>query len=68
MGTRVKAGKAIGPYEFETYGEVKKKRDALGSGLVLLGQKKGRPVGIYSINRSEVSEHLPKTFSFVLIK
>lgn len=54
LGVRKKEGKSVGPYEWITYNELKKRRDDLGSGLALLGQTKGSPVGIYSINRPEV--------------
>jgi len=53
LGVRKKEGKSVGPYEWITYNELKKRRDDLGSGLALLGQTKGSPVGIYSINRPE---------------
>jgi len=54
MGTRKKTGETVGDYVWETYAEVKARRDNFGSGIVTLtGHKPDDPVGIYSINRPE---------------
>lgn len=54
LGTRKKTVETVGDYVWETYAEVKARRDNFGSGIVTLtGHKPDDPIGIYSINRSE---------------
>eukprot|EP01134_Creolimax_fragrantissima_P006999 CFRG6999T1 len=55
-----------GPYQFITYKEGAAKADEIGSGLLALGLKPKKPVGLYSKNRTEwvFTEQACNAYSF----
>lgn len=71
LGTRkVDSNGKPGAYEWQTYEEVQKKRDQLGSGIKLLCEpEKGDAIGIYSLNRPEwiVSDLACTAFSWASV-
>ncbi|RKP08894.1 hypothetical protein THASP1DRAFT_14984 [Thamnocephalis sphaerospora] len=69
LGRRVVTNGVAGPYVWETYGQVLKRIEALGSGLAKLGTNERDRVGLFSVNRPEwvIGEHACFKYNYVTV-
>jgi long-chain acyl-CoA synthetase len=69
LGRRVVVNGEAGPYIWETYGQVLKRVEAIGSSMVKLGIQERESVGLYSINCPEwvIAEHACYQYNFITV-